>query len=296
MQTLQKNPDKLTLGEFSRRLKENPNDPELQEYKKQLEEITESIIEYRKQFIRDFYPSIQYFRTQVLPDIVSMIEGTSAFANSLRETIESIRSLSEPIKALIEAVAQIKTPLLYMQLDVLHEHQIINVFSESPISLKSDSSVQEILTQEKKVLDNEIIKIEHTKPNLKKPYYYYADTNSMILMQTKVITLNFGFSGGEDNVSILAKVFIQSLDKRGQEKNGFLEIGLKISEIIQGLKEFGIVGVTNRWISNTKNNLLNKKIPAVAKGLIILSDYDKNLDGYYLRIRLNPNVPLLENS
>ncbi len=282
----------LTYGEHRKKLlekfEENPDDldPEVQKLKKEYQEVYQGVI-------NNLTPQVEYLNKDVLPNITRILESPW-FTKSMRDTTDLINSFSEPLKALTEAIAKVKTPILYTQLDVLRVHPVINVFPQPTVKIEHSEDLKELIKEERRSLNAEVAKVKEIDPRtLNWPYFYYEDTNSMVLIHTQVIAINFGSSSGNDNISTLMKVFMKSLKERGKEKDGFVEIGLKVAEIIEGLKHFGIVEVTGRWISNTKNNLLNKKIPAIAKGLVTISDYDKDLDGYYLRVRLTPEIPLI---
>lgn len=286
------------LNEILEKYYKNPDDPEIQKYKADIKRIEKFVLDYQElaeRLVKEFTPRIQYFNTKILPEINRMVQTYSSFSQRLEEMIIRVNSLSEPLKVLIESISRIRTPLLYSQVAILQRHRVINIFQQPTIHIKSSFDAKEELKREEVILDSNITQLEKIKTQVStNPFNYYPDTDTLIIIHTEVIGLNFSSPSGRDNMSILAKIFLTALQTKGNIRDGFIEVGLTNSQITEELKKFGvsIVGDLNRWISNTKNNIL-KKIPKVAKSLVSISDYNRILGGYYFRIKLNPKLPLL---
>lgn len=89
---------KLTIGEFQRRYKENPNDPELQEYKESLQRLNEQIS--------------QYFQTSLKP----YLDLSDSVSNYLRQITVTVNNniYSELFKAVNETINSSILKVMYI--------------------------------------------------------------------------------------------------------------------------------------------------------------------------------------
>lgn len=299
MPRFKRDPSELSLKEALDKYYNNPDDPEIQRYKADIKRIEKFILDSQKiaeKLVKEFTPKIEFLNTKFLPEVNRAIERYVSFSKHMNEVIARMNTLSEPLKVLAESMAQTQTPFLYSQVAVLQRHKVVPIFQQPSIQIGSPLEAKAELKREESILDSNISKLEKIKPEISKtPFNYYPDTDTLIIIQTKVIGFNFSAPSGEDNMSVLAKIFLTALETKGSIRDGFIEVGLTNSQIGEGLKKLGVSigGDINRWISNTKNNIL-KKIPGIAKDLITISNYNKELGGYYLRIKLSPKLPILE--
>lgn len=317
MPTLQKIPGKLTIGEFSRRFKENPDDPVIQEYREEIRRIVVNLTPSLTEFIS--------FANQATKEINSGIVNAILLSNSFKSSIQSakiyveiisselqqikkfrfptelfdnlkhisfeIKKFSEPIRLLAQTFSTYRTPHLLNPLTSFDIHWINDNYSPN-VTITSEHDYRETLKNEVRLFEEELDNLNKIEPEvMEKPYYYYKATKTFLIKITTLAAITLYTKSGKSDIEIFFESILELLEERGQLVKEFRKVFIPVTDLIQKLINKGVKEPTMDWIKNTRSNIVNHKIPAFLKDDISISEYDKGSGGYYFQIRVTTYLP-----
>lgn len=319
MPTLKKIPGQLTVGEALERLKQNPDDPELQEFKASLERFSEIFVPTAKELnrIAESYslalkPAFQnaIFVSQAINFDFPMLHVVNEIAESQKRIIEAFRvpnylfeslkivseqinQMYEPIRLLGQSFAIYQTPRLFNELTKLNTNWVVPgyVVTEDT-EIISPKEYEEDLVEEEKVLTTELAVLEENKFKIENlPYYYYRTSKTLIFQVTTLAAIPLYTKDNTTDIELLVTTFLDFLEEKGEIIGEFKKVFVPIQELVGRLVAMGKKDVDMNWIKSTKSNFVNHKIPELLKDVIKISDFDRTKNGYYFQIRVRIPIP-----
>lgn len=324
MPTLKKIPGQLTVGEALERLKQNPDDPELQEFKASIERLGEIFVPTAKEISRiteSYSLALQSIRPAFKNAIFvseafkldfPMIRAINEIAESQRKLIEAFRvpnylfeslkivseqinQMYEPIRLLGQSFAIYQTPKLFNELTKLNTNWIVPgyVVTEE-VEVISPKEYEEDLVEEEKVLTTELAVLEENRFKIENlPYYYYKVSKTIIFQVTTLAAIPLYTKDGTSDIELLITTFLDFLEEKGEVVGDFKKVFVPIQELVGRLIAIGKKDVDMNWIKSTKSNFVNHKVPDILKDVIKISDFDRTKNGYYFQIRVTIPLPKL---
>ncbi len=319
MPTLKKIPGQLTAGEAIDRLKQNPDDPELQEFKASMERLSAAFVPSTKELtqIAQSYsfalkPVFQnsIFLSQAIKLDFPMLRLVNEIAESQRKIVEAFRipnplfeslkivseqinQLYEPLRLLSQSFAIYQTPRLFNELTKMKTDWVVPgyVVTEE-VLVASTKHYEEQLVEEKKVFAKELDVLEDNKFKIDNlPYYYYEASKTILFKVTTLGVIPLWTKDGTTDIELLITTFLKFLNEKGQIVGDFREVFVPIHELVTRLIAAGKKDVDMRWIKSTKSNFVNHKVPDYLKDVIKISDFDRSKNGYYFKIRISVLLP-----
>gem|GEM_PF-2745148 len=298
---------KLTVGEAIERLKKDPNDPdpEIQKFKNSTEELYKSFIPIAEELRQIVTAAHESQFVEIMKSIKPTLGLYSAFATSIKSDMVGIAGamkkiqadyvrLSFPAKAIVESIASWQAPLIY---PVFSQKNDLD-FSTNPIketavvkTLPTKTYAEELLEEQNRILKH-IVRLKEDTPQVKRDFFVFdEETGSFVMKVVKWVGFNLNTQRGEDGMNIFFSVLLEILDESGEVAGQFLQVGVPFTTLINKLRMKNLRDVSRDWIKNTKSNLIHKKLkPSKLDQLVILSDYENEIDGFYLKIRLPLNL------
>lgn len=300
MPALKKIPGELTVGEALERLKQNPDDPELQEFKASIERLGEIFVPTANAIFVSEAIKLDFPILRAINDIaksqrrlVEAFRVPNYLFESLKVVSEQINQMYEPIRLLGQSFAIYQTPKLFNELTKLNTNWVVPgyVVTEE-IEVISPKEYEEELIQEEKVLASELAVLKENRFEIENlPYYYYEASKTLLFKVTTLVAIPLYSRSGNSDIEILVTTFLQLLKEKGEVVGEFERVFVPIQELINRLIARGKKDVNMDWIKFTKSNFMNHKIPELLRDGIKISDYDSNKKGYYFEIRVMIPLP-----
>lgn len=317
------NPKKiLTYGEYRQKLlekyKANPNDPnpEVQKFKKELEHFQKAFTPSQEELKRVAGSVISATKslTPVMPQIVAVADSfqphlkaiESAYKNMLpviqsiqaytpptylieamERVVKDYRKLSLPMQVISQIFAAYETPVLYFKLPEL---RIIPIPNIAPKFLEPLSDFEQELIDDNKKLQDEIDRLKKDESKLQNRNFHYDYLRTtFVVWQPSIIALNFTSADGV--MVLLFEVFFECLKERGIKENGVIKVFVSMSEAVKRAIAKGKREANNRWVTFNINNLRKKFRSQKAENTIMISDFDRQLEGYWFILDINSLMP-----
>lgn len=326
MPVLDKNTKHLTLAEIKEKLKENPNDKELLELKRMMENFEKSFAPLQKDlvlFSERFTASLGIFNKETnaaifgigafKPQFQSILLGQELIKSQLKfldvvnsftipnhallglqRMAEDINRLTEPMRLLGQTVAMLQTPNLFNQLTEMKTNWVVPGYVPSPRVFKTEGAYTNQIAKEEKILTEELQKLELIEPEIEElPYYYYRQTKTLIIQVTHLAAITFYTKRGNTNVEKFFESLLDLLEEKGQIVGEFKKVFISKKELVEKLVSKGVVEPTEDWIKTTRSSIVNHKIPSFLENDILISEYDRNAGGYHFQIRIKTYLPKL---
>ncbi len=318
MPTLKKIPGVLTVGEALDRLEKNPNDPdpEIQRFKKSLEN-------FDTHFIKQIQKDAQKY-SEILNSSVGMIHNIAATTDFVRSSFESVRIASElfrptiamiqafqtppylfktlefiaedfarlslPLKALGQIYAMRETPLLYYKVPELQNNIAVTNIKPAHVELRRDESLEKEFLEESASFNEETARLEGQAREVQKDNFFLDPLReTFIVWQTNVAAINL--ASEEGGMSKLFRVFYEYIKEKGYVDGFYKIVFIPMAEIIGMVIKKGKKDANERWVINTRGNIVKSLVKHKMADLIIISDYDRELKGYWFKVATHINIP-----
>lgn len=311
-----------TYGEHRQKLLEkygansDDPDPEVQKFKKELEHLRKTSAPSQKELKR-VAESIISATEAIKPAIPQIIAATNALAptakamqdayksmfpviqsiqaytppayliEAMERVIKDFQKLSLPMQVISQVFAVYETPVLYFKLPELHTIPIPNI---DPRFLKPLSDFEQELIDDNKKLQKEIdrLKKDESKIQNRNFHYDYLRT-TFVVWQPGIIALNFTSADGV--MVSLFEVFFECLREKGTKENAVVKVFVSMSEAVKRAIKKGKTEANNRWITFNINNLRKKFRSQKVENTIMISDFDRQLEGYWFMLDTNNLMP-----
>lgn len=152
--------------------------------------------------------------------------------------------------------------------------------STSPSKIPTSTPYERAHTEEEQAAQKEEFSLTPYQ------YHYFPEVNSFILVKTIPYPINFSVRSGKDNINILFECFFEIFEERGEEEGNYKVVLAKATELIGKAREKGVKEANRDWLKKTKYNLI-QKIPEYMEQDVIISNYDRSLEGYHFKIKTN---------
>lgn len=246
----------------------------------------------QKRILEETLQSLSPLIVEAVQDLQKTLQSP-LFQGILKDMNKNLERLVDSTKILAQTYASFNTPILYSQITALHTSMVANLKPIGVVVNPSKSYKNQIL-EEKKDFDKELAHLKKIEPEIvENPFFYYPKTKTFIVYITEVFAVNFYSKRGADGVSNLFEVFYEALKEKGVLQNGYMEVSLTVTELLERLASKIRRQVNMNWIKNTRSNLVNHKLPSQWSDLIQISEFDRSFNGYTFRIKVATFVPKL---
>ena len=314
----------LTYGEYRQKLLEryeaNPDDPdpEVQKFKKELEDLQKTFAPSKEE-LKKVAESVISATEALKPAIPRLIAATSSMAPTAKAiqdaykdmlpVIQSIQAYTPPLY-LVEAMEKVAneyqqlslpmqvigqifaasaTPALYFKMPELQNISLSNI-NINPKLLRPLTDFEEQLLKDKDKLHDEIDRLKENESKLQNRNFHYDYLRTtFVVWQPSIIALNFTSADGV--MVSLFEVFFECLKERGIRENGIIKVFVSMSETVKRAVTKGKTEANNRWVTFNINNLRKKFRSQKVENTIMISDFDRELGGYWFMLDINNLMP-----
>lgn len=326
MPVLDKKTKHLTLEEINKKLKENPNDKELLELKRAMENFEKMFAPLQKNmlfFSERFSASLGIFNKEtnaaifgigaIKPQFNSILLGQEILKSQfkfldvvnsfiipnstlfgIQRMAEDINRLTEPMRLLGQTVAMLQTPNLFNELTEVKTNWLVPGYVPPTRNFRTESEYTTQIAKEEKILTKKLEELELIEEEVAdRPYYYYEETKTLLIKVTNLAAITFYTKRENPNVEMLFKAFYDFLEEKGQIIGEFKQVFISKQELIEKLIAKGVKEPTENWIKNTRSSLVNHKVPSFLENSFSISEYDRTAGGYHFKIRVKRYMPKL---
>lgn len=210
----------------------------------------------------------------------------------MNSVAKDFQRLSLPMKVIGEIFAIYEAPLAYYKLSELHV-DFVSLPIDKPVEARIEptESIEEQLRNQVASLSREVERLEKEQRVIqdRKIHYDYLRA-TFVAWQISPIVLNFNSEG--DVLRILFEVLYECMLVKSNIENGVMKVFVSMGEIVNRAIKKGRKDANNRWVSFNIGNLNKKFKTQKAQDVLFISDFDRELGGYWFSIDTNNLIPL----